>query len=104
MFVGFSAVDVNGLAPAPKSQKKVEPTEVPVLVKLTTVPGHTESLEVKEDTGGLPIKMAWVALPAHVPSLTEKRTVFKPGVEYTMPEGFCKIEVSGVAPEPKFQK
>ena len=28
-------------------------------------------------------------------------TIFVPAVEYTMPVGFCKVDVAGVAPAPK---
>ena len=45
--VGFCCVELPGVAPLPKSQKKVTPLEVPVFVKSTVAPVHCGAVEVK---------------------------------------------------------
>ena len=48
--VGFSNVEVGGVAPGPKSQKYEAPV-VPVFVKLTGKPAQTGAFDVNETAG-----------------------------------------------------
>src|SRR5581483_2757899 len=59
--VGFCAVEVAGVAPAPKLHEYVTPTAVPVLVKFTELPVHCGALDVNVATGVASITiLCWV--------------------------------------------
>ncbi len=97
-------MEVAGVAPEPKFHAY---DKAPTLKSVkVTIPGgkQTGASLVKLAVGALVIMMVAVSLAVHAVVVTVKMTVFVPPVAYTIPDGFSKVEVAGVASPPKSQK